>query len=35
VPDRVADLRRHLRWRETKILNLNLDDGSVRRSGEK
>jgi hypothetical protein len=33
--DRVANLRRHLRWCESKILNLNLDDGSVGRSGEK
>ena len=33
--DRVADLRRRLRWRESKILNLNLDDGGVGRSGAK
>jgi len=33
--DRVTDLRRHLRRRETKILKLNLDDGGVGRSGTK
>ena len=33
--DRVANLGRHLRRRESKILNLNLDDGGVGRSGAK
>src|SRR5215469_13731534 len=33
--DRVANLGRHLRWRESKILNLNLDDGGVGGSGAK
>ena len=33
--DRIANLRRYLRWRETEILKLDLDYGRVGRSSAK
>jgi hypothetical protein len=33
--DRIANLRRYLRWRESEILNLDLDYGGVGRSSAK